>query len=225
MLTLPSDIIAVLSALAPLFSPTVLEHAQVLLTGAILTPGQRTVTTVLRAMGLCHQRQFQNYHRVLNRATWSPRQGAVILLRLLLRHLLPQGPVVVGCDDTIERRRGAKTTAEGIYRDPVRSSHSQLVKSSGLRWLSLMLLAPVPFAQRVWARPFLTVLVPAERAQKKHAPQRQQHKTLLDFTRSPARRCNKSLVGCQIAHWSWWRIVALQLSSSCLHCKNHRIGQ
>jgi hypothetical protein len=52
--------------------------------------------------------------------------------------LLPQGPVVIGCDDTIERRRGAKISAKGIYRDPVRSSHSHFVKTSGLRWLSLM---------------------------------------------------------------------------------------
>src|SRR4028119_310305 len=183
MLALPPDIITLMAVFAPLFSPSVLQHAQVLLTGAILTPGQRTVTTALRAMGLAHQRQFQNYHRVLNRATWSPLHAAAILLRVLLRHLLPQGPVVVGCDDTIERRRGAKIVAKGIYRDPVRSSHSHLVKTSGLRWLSLMLLAPVPFAQRVWALPFLTVLVPSERAQKKRAPQRQQHKTLLDFTR------------------------------------------
>jgi DDE superfamily endonuclease len=122
MLTLPSDIIALLAAFAPLFSPFVFEHAQVLLTGAILTPGQRTVTTALRAMGLSHQRQFQNYHRVLNRATWSPRPGlldkprqaAAILLQLLLRHFLPQGLVVVGCDDTIERRRGTKIAAKGI---------------------------------------------------------------------------------------------------------------
>ncbi len=193
MLTLPSDIVALLTAFAPLFSPSVLEHAQVLLTGAILTPGQRTVTTVLRAMGLSHQRQFQNYHRVLNRATWSPRQGAAILLRVLLRHLLPQGPVVVGCDDTIERRRGAKIAAKGIYRDPVRSSHSHLVKTSGLRWLSLMLLAPVPFARRVWALPFLTVLVPSERAQKEHAAQRHHHKTLLDFTRQAIQQVSRWL--------------------------------
>ena len=193
MLTLPPDIITLIAVFARLFSPTVLEHARVLLTGAILTPGQRTVTTVLRAMGLCHLRQFQNYHRVLNRATWSPRQGAAILLRLLLRCLLPQGPVVVGCDDTIERRRGAKIAAKGIYRDPVRSSHSHLVKASGLRWLSLMLLAPVPFAQRVWALPFLTVLVPSERAQKEHAAQRHQHKTLLDFTRQALQQVSRWL--------------------------------
>lgn len=72
----------------------------------------------------------------------------------------------MGLDDTIERRRGAKIKAKGIYRDPVRSSHSHFVKASGLRWLSLMLLTPIPWAKRVWALPFLTVLAPSERYYK-----------------------------------------------------------
>ena len=100
---------------------------------------------------------------------------------------------MVGCDDTIERRRRAKIAAKGIYRDAVRSSHSHLVKASGLRWLRLMLLAPVPFAQRVWALPFLTVLVPSERAQQKHASQRHHHKTLLDFSRQALQQVSRWL--------------------------------
>ena len=104
-----------MSTCAPLFASSVLEHAQVLVTGAILTPGQRTVTAALRVMGLAQHRHFQNYHRVLNRATWCPLHAAAILLRLLLRSLLPNGPVVVGGDDTIERRRRAKSRAKGIY--------------------------------------------------------------------------------------------------------------
>ena len=66
-------------------------------------------------------------------------------------------------DDTIERRRGDRIAAKGIYRDPVRSSQGCFVKASGLRWLSLMLLVPVSWADRVWALPFLTVLCPSER--------------------------------------------------------------
>lgn len=37
------------------------------------------------------------------------------------------------------------------------------MKASGLRWLSLMLLVPLPWAGRVWALPFLTALCPSER--------------------------------------------------------------
>ena len=71
--------------------------------------------------------------------------------------------MVFGIDDTIERRRGARIAARGIYRDPVRSSRSHFVKTGGLRWLSVMLLAPIPWAQRGWALPVLTALAPSER--------------------------------------------------------------
>ena len=84
-----------------------------------------------------------NYHRVLNRAAWCPRAAARPLLGLLLDAFVPAGPVVLGIDDTIERRRGKRIAAKGIYRDPVRSSRGHFVKASGLRWLSLML-APIP---------------------------------------------------------------------------------
>ncbi len=90
---------------------------------------------------------------------------------------------MLGLDDTLERRRGAKISAKGIYRDPVRSSHSHFVKSSGLRWLCLMLLAPIPWAKRVWALPFLTVLAPSERFQQASTPQRQEPKKLTDWAR------------------------------------------
>ncbi|MBA3441452.1 MAG: transposase [Pyrinomonadaceae bacterium] len=89
-----------------------------------------------------------------------------MLLTLLVAALAPEGVLVMGIDDTIERRRGEKIKAKGIYRDPVRSSRSHFVKASGLRWLSLMLLVEIPWAGRVWALPFLTALCPSERYYK-----------------------------------------------------------
>ena len=160
---LPSRFAAVILCFAPLFRRRVWRHAEVLLVGAILAPGRRTVTSLLRISGLAQERRFVNYHRVLNRAAWSGRAAARVLLGLLLDAFAPRGPVVLGLDDTIERRRGKRIAAKGIYRDPVRSSHGHFVKASGLRWLSLMLLAPVPWAGRVWALPFLTALAPSER--------------------------------------------------------------
>lgn len=70
---------------------------------------------------------------------------------------------MLGIDDTIERLRGKCIAAKGIYRDPTCSSKSHFVKASGLRWLGLMLLAPIPWTARIWALPFLTVLAPSER--------------------------------------------------------------
>src|SRR5262249_3396281 len=120
-------------------------------------------TACLRVMGLSEEKHFQTYHRVLNRARWSALRTSRTLLGLLIPVFAPTGPLVFGLDDTIERRRGPKIRAKGIYRDPVRSSHSPFVKASGLRWLCCMLLAQVSWANRIWALPFLTVLCPSER--------------------------------------------------------------
>lgn len=175
---LPSGFAPVLLAFAPLFGSSVWQRAQLLVLGAILAPGKRTVCSVLRVVGLGTEEHFQNYHRVLNRARWSSRAASQILLSLLLQAFAPSGPLIVGLDDTIERRWGRKIQARGIYRDPVRSSHSHFVKTSGLRWLSLMLLVEIPWAGRVWALPFLTVLAPSVRYHQKRG---KRHKTLVDW--------------------------------------------
>jgi DDE superfamily endonuclease len=109
MLTLPKRMIQVLRCFEEVLSERVWEWAKVLLIGAILTPGERTVTAILRVMSLNQERQFQNYHRVLNRAKWSSRALSRILLCLLVAIFVPEdAPIVVGIDETIERRRGAK---------------------------------------------------------------------------------------------------------------------
>ncbi len=166
MLTLPVELANLIVAFAPLFSKPVFEHLHVLIAGAILAPGKRTVTAALRVMGLSADKHFQNYHRVLNRAVWSSLAASRILLSLLVAAFAPTGVLVMGIDDTIERRRGDQIKAKGIYRDPVRSSRSHMVKASGLRWLSLMLLVEIAWAGRIWALPFLTCLCPSERYYK-----------------------------------------------------------
>ena len=99
---------------------------------------------------------------------------------MILDRFLPTGPVVIGIDDTIERRWGRKIAARGVYRDPVRSSHGHFVKTSGLRWLSVMAMVPVPWTRRRWALPFLTILAPSERYNTAH---RRRHKKLTDWAR------------------------------------------
>lgn len=180
MPTLPEAYVSLIQVFAPHFSNCIWRHAQVLLLGAILAPGRRTVTAVLRIMGLSHERQFQTYHRVLNRAAWSSWALSRTLLTRLVQTFVPKGPILCALDPTVERRRGAKIKAKGIYRDPVRSSKSHFVKASGLRWLSLMLLAPIPWAGRVWALPFLTCLAPSERYYEGKA---RAHKKLTDWGR------------------------------------------
>lgn len=131
MLTLPDAIVTILIPFAALFQNRTWCKAQVLLVGAILTPGQRTVAATLRVMGLSGDRNYARYHHVLNRATWSPLEASQILLRLLLQHLdRGDGPLVFGIDETLERRQGPRISALGVYRDAVRSSRSYTVKAS-----------------------------------------------------------------------------------------------
>jgi len=170
--------IQVLAPFAPLFSERVFQHVQLLVAGAILAPGKRTVASALRALGLEQERGFCRYHRVLSRAVWSSREVSGVLLGLLVEAFVPEGPLVLGIDETLERRRGKNICAKGIYRDPVRSSHEHFVKTSALRWVCLVLLTPVPWASRVWSLPFLSALAYSERYAQE---QGKRHKTLAEW--------------------------------------------
>jgi hypothetical protein len=176
--TPPTTMIRVLDPFSPLFSKRIWHHVQVLLAGAILAPGKRTVASALRALGLGEERRFCRYHRVLSRASWSSRQAGRVLLELLVEVFVPEGALILGIDETLERRRGKKIHAKGIYRDPVRSSHEHFVKTSGLRWVCLTLLAPIPWASRVWALPFLSALAYSERYAKEYG---KRHKPLTEW--------------------------------------------
>ena len=163
---LPARFAGIIPFFAPLFVHRSWRHAQALLIGAIFCPGRRTVASVVRIMGRVRDRHFVSTHQVLSRTAWSPHAGAHMLLRLLVEAFVPHGPVVLALDDTIERRWG--------------------------RWMSLMLLTPIPWAGRVWALPFLTALVPSERACRERG---HRHETLLDVGRQMALQVRRWLPG------------------------------
>jgi hypothetical protein len=204
MFTPPAEVSAVLAAFAPLFTEPSWLRAQALLCGVLLAPANHAVTAALRALGLAGEPGFQNYHRLLNRARWSARQAAQVLFGLLVAAFVPSGPVILGLDDTIERRRGRKLTARAIYYDAARSSKACFQKTSGLRWMCIALLAPVSWAARVWALPFLTALCPSER----YAPyvqRRRRHKPLVERARG--------LLG-QVRRWLPQRALIVVADSS-----------
>src|SRR4051794_6854757 len=177
----PSELDELFAEFAPLFTRPTFRNALQLLKGAILTLGSRTVASALRAVGLQHDPHFLNYHRVLSRARWNARWASRILLRALVRAFAPgDQPLVFGVDDMIERRWGPRIQARGVYRDPVRSSRGFFVKTSGLRWVSLMFLPHIPWARRVWALPFLTVLAPSRRYAEGRG---RRHKSVVDWAR------------------------------------------
>jgi len=186
--TLPPKMVQALAPFAPLFSKRVFRHARVLLIGAILAPGARTVSSALRAMGLDQHKRFHRYHRVLSRASWSSLGVGRVLLGLLVEAFVPEGaPLIVGIDETLERRYGRRISTRGVYRDPVRSTHQTFVKSSGLRWVCAMVLIEIPWASRVWALPFLSALAPSER-----------------YAAARGRRHKK------ITEWAWQMLLAVR---------------
>jgi DDE superfamily endonuclease len=212
---LPEAIILVLALFTPLFSQRVWRQAQVLLLGAMLTPGARTVTAALRVMGLARERHFTNYHRVLNRAVWSARQGSQLLLGLLITCFVPPGAtIVLGADDTVERRSGRQIRAKGCYRDAVRSSKKHVIRCFGLKWVAMMLLVPVPWSRRVWALPFLTALCwPAEQAT------RRRHKTSVDWVRQMMKQVRRWRPGRRLVLVVDGGFAAVSLALACVKNK------
>ncbi len=158
MLPLPESLAALLSAFVIAFTRPTFEHLQVLVTGPLLTSGRRTVAAALRAVGLGEERHFTTYHRVLNRAVWSPLCLSRILLQLrITAFLTPDAPLVLLIDGTLERRWGPKIALKGRYHDAVRSQPGHVVTTEGVHWVCLSLLVPSPWGGREWALPVLPV--------------------------------------------------------------------
>ena len=120
MITPPIEIMMVIGCFAQVFSERTWDWVLVLVVGAILAPGKRTVTSVLTAVGLSQEKQYQRYHRVLNRATWSGLQASQILLGLLVGAFVATGgTIVLAADETLERRKGKRQPSlEQRLEDP-----------------------------------------------------------------------------------------------------------
>jgi hypothetical protein len=198
MLTMPQEMMKVILPFVALFSETVWDYAQILLMGAILAPGKRTVSATLTVMGLKDDPQYQNYHRVLNRAKWCGLTASKLLLGTLVQvFVAANAPIILGADETLERRKGDQIKQKGVFRDPVRSSKKYLVHSFGLRWVSMMLIVSVPWSSRPWALPFLTLNAPSEASNKANG---KRHKTSIDLI--------KQMV-CLVRRWLRGRALVL----------------
>ena len=159
---LPAVILSLLSEFAEVFTKPTWKNAQILLIGAILCTGKRTVSSALRAMGLANELNFSKYHRVLNGSRWDSWRLVQILLGLLLPLIPKDYPILIAMDETIERRKGKRIIAKGCYRDSCRSTKSLVIKCFGLKWQCAALLVKLPWSNRQWALPFMTVLCVAK---------------------------------------------------------------
>lgn len=190
MLHLPAEFQGLISVFSGLFTQPTFKNASQLLLGCILTQGKRTVCGVLRTLGLAQDQNWHKFHRVLSQSKWSALKCSQKLLAFMIEQFTHTDRLLFALDDTLERRWGKKIAARGVYHDAVRSSKGYHVKCSGLRWCCLMLLVNIPWAKRVWALPFLTVLAPSERY---HEGLNKVHKTLTDWARQMALQLHRWL--------------------------------
>ena len=120
------------------------------------------MSRVLRVMGLDQDPHYGNYYRLLSRVGWSGLVGAQMLLGMVVAMLMSGKPIVIGIDETLERRWGKRIWGLGIYRDGVQASRKHVVKSSGVRWQVMQVLVRLPWSSRVWGLPFLSLIAPSE---------------------------------------------------------------
>ena len=157
---LPEPIIQIFMHFLPAFSTPSYRKMLWLVCGTLLARGRRTGSLALKMLGLDQTHNWPKYHNLLNRAKWSSLKVAALLLDLLVKTLLaPNAPVEVIIDETLERRWGPKIKKRGHWRDSLASSQGQNVTSSGLRWSVAALAVKLPWSRRVWALPFLSVLM------------------------------------------------------------------
>jgi len=181
---LPQQVRAVFDPLEPAFTrPT--HHRFVLLAlAAILTLGGHTITNLLRVLGALAPGHKSSYHRVFSRDRWSSWRLARLFAQKVLARFVPDGPILLAGDDTVEEHRGAHVYGKGCHRDPVRSTHSFTAYRWGHKWVALTVLVPLPFTTRRWALPLLIALYQSEDENRR---QNRRHKTPAQLLRQMLR--------------------------------------
>lgn len=160
--------------LAGAFTRPTFQRFTVLLFAAILTTGRRTVTNLLRTVQALAPGHPSSYHRVFSRRRWWHWRLARGLTGFILRHFVPDGPVLICGDDTVDEHRGKRVYGKACHRDAVRSTHSFTAYRWGHKWVVLAILVKFPFSRRLWALPVLVALYYSKDWNKKH---QRRHKT------------------------------------------------
>ncbi len=189
MLSLPSSAEPIFTSLSAAFTDSTARHVLVLMVGAILARGRRTITAVLRAAGGLANAHFSTYHRVFSRASWSPWTLGRSLTRMVIELLPANQPIPTAVDETTAQHRGPKVYGKGCHRDAVRSSHTHIVHKWGHKWVVLAIVVQFPFARGPWSLPVLAALY---RPEKLDRAEGRRHKTPSELARQ--------MLACLI-HW------------------------
>jgi hypothetical protein len=180
MRSIPRAAEPLMRELAGAFTRPTFQRFTVLLFAAILTTGRRTVTNLLRTVQALAPGHPSSYHRVFSRRRWWPWRLARGLTGFILRHFVPDGPVLICGDDTVDEHRGQQVFGKACHRDAVRSTHSFTAYRWGHKWVVLAILVKFPFSRRLWALPVLVALYRSKDWNKKH---RRRHKTPSELMR------------------------------------------
>ena len=186
MLVIPPFARPLLDQFAPVFFQPTYQRFLVLLVAAILTTGRRTVSNLLRTVPDLAPGDPSSYHRVFSRRRWAALSLARLLAEYIIEHYVPEGPVFLAGDDTVDEHRGAKVHGKGCHRDPVRSTHSFTAYRWGHKWVVLTILVKFPFAVRPWALPVLVALYRS--AEKAKANGKGKTKDVKDKTKAKAKQ-------------------------------------
>jgi DDE superfamily endonuclease len=160
--SIPTDALPLLLEFAPAFTRPTFRRSVVLLLAAILTTGRRTISNLLRTVGVLAPGDPSSYHRVLSQASWSGLRLAAALTRWIVVYYCPEGLLHLVGDDTVDEHRGKKVYGKARHRDPVRSSHCYTTYRYGHKWVVLAILIRFPWATRPWALPLVVTLYHAK---------------------------------------------------------------
>jgi len=174
MVQLPAAAQPLIDRLSVAFSQPTFKRFTLLLVGAILTPGRRTVLHVLWTVRSLTDGHVSSYHRVLSRNRWSLWPLGRALAGAALAWVGEGEPVLVAIDDHATQHRGKRVYGKARHRDAVRSSHSHTVWLWGHKWVVLAICVRLPFASRPWALPVLCALY---RSPQTDAAEGRGHKT------------------------------------------------
>ncbi len=171
---LPRPALRLLDTLGRAFTQATALRFALLVPAALLTVGRHTVANLLRTLGPLVPGDASSYRRLFSHRRWSSWRLARFLTDWVLEHLLPDGPVLLAGDDTVDEHRGKKVYGKGRHRDPVRSTHNYTAFRWGHKWVVVAVLVRLPFTRRRWALP---VLVALYRSEEENRRQKRRHKT------------------------------------------------
>ncbi len=178
MICLPAVAEPLLMSFSIAFTQPTFQRSLVLLVGAIVAKGARTISNLLWNVGDLAEGDPSDYHRVFSRAPWSLWKLGQVLAIAVIKLAADDDWIRVVVDCTVAEHKGKKVYGKGCHHDAVRSTDTHTVYRWGHRWVALAIIIRFPFCSRPWALPVLTALYRPKELNKK---EKRRHKTPIDL--------------------------------------------